>query len=74
MGKTNRSRKDKKYFLGGSALSLQINKRKSEDLDFCIWSKNLKKDKPVVHWPAIEKELETAGKIIVLPFWSPFMM
>jgi RNA recognition motif-containing protein len=49
--------------IGGSALSLQINKRKSEDLDFCIWSKNLKKDKPVVNWPAIEKELETVGKI-----------
>jgi len=54
----------KEYLLvGGTALALQINKRKSEDLDFCIWSKNLKKDKPTVDWPSIEKELETAGKI-----------
>jgi hypothetical protein len=49
--------------IGGTALSLQINKRKSEDLDFCIWSKNLKNDKPVVNWTAIEKELESVGKI-----------
>lgn len=54
----------KDYILiGGTALSLQINKRKSEDLDFCVWAKKLKKDKPAVNWPAIEKELETAGKI-----------
>ena len=54
----------KEYTLiGGTALSLQINKRKSEDLDFCVWSKNLKKDKPTVNWPAIEKELKSAGKI-----------
>jgi predicted nucleotidyltransferase component of viral defense system len=54
----------KEYTLiGGTALALQINKRKSEDLDFCTWSKNLKKDKPTIDWPAIEKELETAGKI-----------
>jgi len=49
--------------IGGSALSLQINKRKSEDLDFCIWTKNLKKDKPEVDWPSIEKELGVVGKI-----------
>jgi RNA recognition motif-containing protein len=49
--------------IGGTALALQINKRKSEDLDFCIWSKNLKRDKPKVNWPAIEQELESAGKI-----------
>ena len=34
--------------IGGTALSLQINKRLSEDLDFCKWSTNLKKDKPTV--------------------------
>ena len=44
-------------------MSLQINKRKSEDLDFCIWSRNLKKDKPIVNWPIIEKELDSAGKL-----------
>lgn len=49
--------------IGGTALSLQINKRKSEDLDFCIWSRNLKKDKPIVNWPIIEKELDSAGKL-----------
>lgn len=49
--------------VGGTALSLQINKRLSEDLDFCMWSKNLKTDKPTVNWPQIEKELETIGKV-----------
>ena len=49
--------------IGGTALYLQINKRKSEDLDFCIWSRNLKKDKPIVNWPIIEKELDSAGKL-----------
>ncbi|HJZ40369.1 MAG TPA: nucleotidyl transferase AbiEii/AbiGii toxin family protein [Bacteroidales bacterium] len=54
----------KEYTLiGGTALALQIHNRKSEDMDFCIWSKNLKKDKPTVDWPSIEKDLETAGKI-----------
>ncbi|MBN1107686.1 MAG: nucleotidyl transferase AbiEii/AbiGii toxin family protein [Bacteroidales bacterium] len=48
---------------GGTALSLQINKRKSEDLDFCIWTTNLKKEKPEVAWPLIEKELSTIGKV-----------
>lgn len=49
--------------VGGTALSLQINKRMSEDLDFCIWSKNLRTDKPTVNWPQIEKELKTIGNI-----------
>ncbi|HOS89171.1 MAG TPA: nucleotidyl transferase AbiEii/AbiGii toxin family protein [Prolixibacteraceae bacterium] len=49
--------------IGGSALALQIGHRLSEDLDFCIWSKNLKKDKPTVDWPLIEKELQPVGKI-----------
>jgi len=54
----------KDYVLvGGTALSVQINKRKSEDLDFCIWSKKLRKDKPTVNWPVIERELETVGNI-----------
>jgi len=54
---------NKYTLIGGSALSLQINKRKSEDLDFCIWTRDLKKDKPEVDWPSIEKELTTIGKI-----------
>jgi predicted nucleotidyltransferase component of viral defense system len=49
--------------IGGTAISLQIGKRLSEDLDFCKWSTNLKKDKPTVDWPLIKKELETIGKI-----------
>lgn len=49
--------------IGGSALSLQIGKRLSEDLDFCKWSTNLKTDRPTVDWPRIQKELETIGII-----------
>ena len=56
----------KEYTLiGGTALSLQIGMRESEDLDFCIWSKNPGKDKPTVDWPFIEKELGTIGDIAV---------
>jgi predicted nucleotidyltransferase component of viral defense system len=49
--------------IGGTALSLQINKRLSEDLDFCKWSKNLRTDKPTVDWPQIERELKTIGSL-----------
>lgn len=49
--------------IGGTALSLQIGKRLSEDLDFCNWSTNLKSDKPTIDWPTIEKELKTIGSI-----------
>lgn len=49
--------------LGGTALSLQIEKRLSEDLDFCKWSLHLKKDKPTVDWPVIERELKAVGNI-----------
>lgn len=49
--------------IGGTALSIQIGKRLSEDLDFCKWSTNLKNDKPTVDWPAIEQELKTVGNI-----------
>jgi hypothetical protein len=51
--------------IGGTALSLQLGMRESEDLDFCIWSKNLRIDKPTVDWPFIEKELGTIGAIAV---------
>ena len=34
--------------IGGTALALQINKRKSDDLDFCKWSASLRNDKPTV--------------------------
>jgi predicted nucleotidyltransferase component of viral defense system len=49
--------------IGGSALALQIHHRLSEDLDFCIWTRNVKKDKPEVNWLEIEKELGTIGRI-----------
>ena len=49
--------------IGGTAISLQIGKRLSEDLDFCKWSTNLKTDNPAVDWPQIQKQLETIGKI-----------
>ena len=51
--------------IGGTALSLQINKRKSEDMDFCKWSTHLRNDKPTVDWPEIEKELSAIGAIDV---------
>jgi predicted nucleotidyltransferase component of viral defense system len=49
--------------IGGTALSMQINKRLSEDLDFCKWATNLKTDKPIVDWPTVESELKTVGNI-----------
>jgi hypothetical protein len=49
--------------VGGTALSIQIGKRLSGDLDFCKWSTNLKTDKPIVDWPTIERELKTLGNI-----------
>jgi hypothetical protein len=49
--------------IGGTAISLQIGKRLSVDLDFCKWSTNLKNDNPAVDWPQIQKQLETIGKI-----------
>lgn len=48
--------------VGGTALSLQIKKRQSEDLDFMKWQQR-KDEKCEVNWPAIKKELETIGEI-----------
>ena len=53
----------KPYLLvGGTALSLQIGARQSEDMDFMKWRTN-KLEKMEVAWPQIEKELATLGKI-----------
>lgn len=53
----------KEYTLiGGTALSLQIQNRLSEDLDFCKWKEH-KRDKHEVDWPEIEKQLKTIGKL-----------
>ena len=48
--------------VGGTALSLQIAKRQSEDLDFMKWLGN-KREKPEVDWPIILKEFESVGKV-----------
>ena len=48
--------------VGGTALSLQIGKRQSEDLDFMKWLTKRGED-PSVDWPSIKKELESVGEI-----------
>lgn len=48
--------------VGGTALSLQIEKRQSEDLDFMKWL-NKRDEKPDINWPSIKKELESIGTI-----------
>lgn len=48
--------------VGGTALSLQIEKRQSEDLDFMKWLTR-RGEKPEVDWPAIKRELEGIGTI-----------
>lgn len=53
----------KPYLLvGGTALSIQIGKRQSEDLDFMKW-RTSKAEKMEVDWPTIKKELETIASI-----------
>lgn len=53
----------KPYVLvGGTALSLQLGTRESEDLDFMSWRKT-RNEKREVDWPQIKKELESIGKI-----------
>ena len=48
--------------VGGTALSLQIEKRQSEDLDFMKWLSK-RNEKPEVDWPSIKKELESIGEV-----------
>ena len=48
--------------VGGTALSLQLNARQSEDLDFMRWKKG-PKDRLEVGWPAIKRELASIGTI-----------
>ena len=53
----------KPYVLvGGTALSLQIGTRLSEDLDFMKW-RQTRNEKPEVKWAEIERELSAIGKI-----------
>lgn len=44
--------------IGGTALSIQIKHRISEDLDFCKWQDALLKNEREIEWPAIEKLLK----------------
>ena len=48
--------------VGGTALSMQLNTRQSEDLDFMRW-KTGKDDNLDIGWPLIQKELSTVGVI-----------
>lgn len=48
--------------VGGTALSIQLNTRQSEDLDFMRW-KTGKDDNLDIGWPFIQKELSTVGEI-----------
>lgn len=53
----------KPYLLvGGTALSLQIGHRQSEDLDFMKW-RTSKSENMEVAWYQIEKELASVGDI-----------
>jgi hypothetical protein len=58
----------KNYMLmGGTALSLQLNHRYSEDLDFCRWHKT-KNERLEVDWYHIQQQLSTIGntKVVLL--------
>lgn len=48
--------------VGGTALSLQLETRLSEDLDFMSWRKS-REEKREVDWPKIKKELSTIGTV-----------
>ena len=48
--------------VGGTALSIQLKTRQSEDLDFMRWKEG-KNDTLDIGWPKIQKELETIGSI-----------
>ncbi len=48
--------------VGGTALSLQLNKRESEDLDFMCWKQSVR-DKSEVPISAIKQELESVGRV-----------
>ena len=47
--------------IGGTAITLQINHRLSEDLDFCKWK--VSNQKIEVNWPKIEQELLTKFEV-----------
>ena len=49
--------------VGGTALSIQINHRLSEDLDFCKWQDNQSISSKEVNWPRIESALKDFGEV-----------
>jgi len=49
--------------IGGTAVSLQIHHRLSEDLDFCKWQDDPKIKSKEISWPAIEKILSRFGPV-----------
>jgi hypothetical protein len=51
--------------MGGTALSLQLHHRLSEDLDFCRWHKT-KNEKLDVNWHVIKQELDSIGQTQVV--------
>lgn len=48
--------------VGGTALSIQLGTRLSEDLDFMSW-RTVKNEKREVDWPLIKRELESVGTV-----------
>ena len=48
--------------VGGTALSIQLKTRQSEDLDFMRWQRG-KSDTLDIGWPSIQRELETIGTV-----------
>ena len=48
--------------VGGTALAIQLDHRKSEDIDFMRWQSH-HGERMEVEWPAIKKQLETVGEI-----------
>ena len=45
--------------IGGTALSIEINSRHSEDLDFCIWQDRIEGKLYEINWSRIEKFLQS---------------
>jgi hypothetical protein len=48
--------------VGGTALSIQISTRQSEDLDFMRWREG-KADTLDIGWPNLQRQLATVGKV-----------
>ena len=48
--------------VGGTALSIQLKTRQSEDLDFMRWQQG-EDDTLDIGWPAIQRELSQIGEV-----------